>query len=127
MSDSQLIHLVLSFNVSALKEIPRLTSGNLVLWKQGLKVHLKMIGLFIFVEYCQTRPLTFPDCDYFDMRQAAVLTAIQSTIDEANCSPIDAMDNPKQAYDMLVLQHGSNDGFTAANSLTKLFSTKYNP
>lgn len=58
------------------------------------------------------------------MRQAAVLHAIQSTVDKANQSTIDTMDEPKQAYNTLVLQHGSDDGFTAANTLSELFSTR---
>lgn len=118
---------VSSFNVSALKEIPKLLSGNLVSWKQGLKIHLKMNGLFGFIEREQHRPTSVPECDAFDMRQAAVLHAIRSTIDDVNRASIDSMDNPKIAYDALVVQHGSDDGFTAANTLTELFSTTYNP
>lgn len=125
MTDSQPINSVSSFNVSALKEIPKLTSGNIVSWKQGLKVHLKMNGLFGFVKISQSRPLTHPECDYFDMRQAAVLHAIRSTIDEANRSTIDTMDDPKVVYDALILQHGNDDGFTAANTLAELFNTRY--
>lgn len=37
------------------------------------------------------------------------------------------MDDPKQAYDALVMQHGADDGFTAASTLTELFSMTYNP
>lgn len=127
MTDSPASHSTTSFNVSALKEIPKLTNGNLVSWKQGLKIHLKMNGLFSFIDTLQTRPLSFPDCDYFDMRQAAVLHAIRSTIDNANRSTINLMDDPKQAYNALVIQHGSDDGFTAANTLTELFSIRYDP
>lgn len=83
-------HSTSSFNVSGLKEIPKLTSGNIVSWKQALKVHLKMNGLYLFVETSQNRPDESPDCDTFDMR------------------------------------HGSDDGFTAANTLTELFSSRYN-
>lgn len=50
MSESTHNISVSSFNVSALKEIPKLSSGNLVSWKQGLKIHLKMNGLYSFVE-----------------------------------------------------------------------------
>lgn len=127
MTDSSSNTSISSFNVSALKEIPKLSSGNLVSWKQGLKVHLKMAGLFNFIEHHQARPTSDPESTYFDMRQAAVLHAIRSTIDEANHATIDSLDDPKIAYDTLVTQHGSDDGFTAANTLTELFSTKYDP
>lgn len=116
-----------SFNVSALKEVPKLTSGNLVSWKEGLKVHLKMAGLYGFIEHHQSRPETIPESTYFDMRQAAVLHAIRSTVEESNQATIDSMDDPKSAYDALVMQHGDDDGFTAANTLSELFSTKYDP
>lgn len=127
MTESQVSYSTSSFNVSALKEISKLTSGNVVAWKQGLKVHLKMNGLFSFIDSVQTRPSSFPECDYFDMRQAAVLHAIRSTIDDANCSAIESLDDPKQAYDVLIAQHGSDDGFTAASTLTELFSITYDP
>lgn len=61
------------------------------------------------------------------MRQAAVLHAIQSIVDDTNRAMIDSMDDPKSAYDALIVQHGSDDGFTAANTLTELFSTTYDP
>lgn len=126
------IHLIMSqsvssFNVSGLKEIPKLPSGNIVLWKQGLKFHLKMNGLYSFIECSYDCPTSSPDCDAFDMRQAAVLHAIRSTVNEANRATIDSLDNPKVSYDTLVVQHGRNDGFTAANTLTELSSTRYNP
>lgn len=127
MTDSHSNHSVLSFNVSALKEITKLATGNLVAWKQGLKVHLKMNGLYSFISTPQVRPSSFPDCDYFDMRQAAVLHAIRTTIDDANRSTIESMDDPKQAYDTLIIHHGADDGFTAASTLTELFSMTYDP
>lgn len=83
-SSHQMSHSTSSFNVSGLKEIPKLSSGNLVSWKQGLKVHLKMNGLYGFIEKSIDRPLSTPDCDTFDMRQDAVLHAIRSTVDESN-------------------------------------------
>ena len=115
------------FNVSGLKEILKLSSGNLVLWKQGLKVHLKMDGLFSFIEHPQDRPMSAPDCDAFDMRQADVLHAIRSTVDNSNRATIDSLEDPKLAYNTLISQHGNDDGITGANTLTELFSAKYNP
>lgn len=114
---------VSSFNVLALKEIPKLSSGNQVSWKQGLKVHLKMAGLFAFMEDHQVRPTSSPNSIHFDMRQAAVLLAIGSTIDKANLTTIDSLDNPKLVYDTLISQHGNDNDSTAANTLTKLFSS----
>lgn len=127
VSDPMSTHSISSFNVTALKEIPKLSSGNLVSWKQGVKIHLKMNGLYGFIERDVDRPSSTPDCDVFDMKQAAVLHAIRSTVDEANRATIDAMDNPKTAYDTLVSQHGADDGFTTANTLTELFSATYDP
>lgn len=120
-------HSVSSFNVTALKEIPKLSSGNLVSWKQGLKIHLKMNGIYCFIKRDIDRPSTYPDHVIFDMKQAAVLHVIWSTVNDANCATIDSMANPKNAYDTLVTQHGANHGFTTANTLTELFSAKYNP
>lgn len=127
MTDSHANHSVSGFNISALKEITKLSNGNLVAWKQGPKVHLRMNGLYSFIISSQPRPLSFPDCDYFDMRQAAVLHAIKSTIDNANCLTIESMDDPKLAYNPLITQHGADNGFTAASTLTELFSITYNP
>lgn len=116
-----------SFNVSALKEIPKLSTGNIVSWKQGIKIHLKMAGLYHFIKHSQSRPDTAPECSHFDMRQAAVLHLIGATVDKSNKAIIDSLDDPKEAYDVLVSQHGNDDGFTTANTLTELFSTKYDP
>lgn len=58
------------------KEIPKLSAGSLVLCKQGLKIHLKMNGLYGFFKTAQSRPTSAPEFDAFDMRQAAVLHAI---------------------------------------------------
>lgn len=125
MSDAHSLPSVSSFNVSALKEIPKLTFRNIFSWKQGLKVHLKMNGMFSFVGHTKLRPSSFPECKYFNMRQAAVIHAIRSTIDDANCSTISTMDDPKAAYNTLILRHGNNDGLTAANALAELFSIRY--
>lgn len=86
-----------------------------------------MAGLYHFIEHTQTRPVTMPDSSHFDMRQAGVLHAIRATVDESNKAIIDSLDNPKEAYDTLVSQNGKDDGFTTANTLTELFSTKYDP
>lgn len=48
-------------------------------------------------------------------------------IDDANRSNIESIDNPKQAYNTLVMQHGADDAFTAASTLTELFSMTYYP
>lgn len=96
MSESSNNISISSFNVSALKEIPKLSTGNLVSWKQGLKIHLKINGLYSFVEREQIRPTSMPECDAFDMPQAAVLNAIQSTIDDAKRTSIDSMDIPRR-------------------------------
>lgn len=86
-----------------------------------------MNSLYGFVERDVERPSSAPDCDIYDMKQAAVLHAIRTTVDKANRATINSMDNPKTAYNTLVSQHGADNGLTTANTLTELSSATYDP
>lgn len=114
-----------SFSTAALASIPKLTIGNLYAWKTSLKMYLKMTGLYEFIETMPTRPDDTTERARFDMREAAALYAIHNTIDSSNQSSIASIDNPKLAFDTLTSQHGSDGGVITANTLSELFSSRY--
>lgn len=84
-----------------------------------------MNGLYKFIEQEIERPATSQERTRFNMRQAAALHAIHNSIDSANLSSIESLEEPKQAFKTLVSQHGSDNGIVTANTLTELFSLKY--
>lgn len=114
-----------SFSTPALTSIPKLTMGNMYAWKTSLKMYLKMTGLYKFVESNPERPDENSDQAQFDMREAAALYAIHNTIDSSNQSSIASIDDPKEAFKILISQHGSDGGVITANTLSELFSWKY--
>lgn len=111
-----------SFSTTALASITKLTVGNMYAWKTSLKMYLKMNGIYHFIELKPERPEDPVERSRFDMREAAVLYAIHNTIDSSNRASIASIEDPKDAFDILVAQHGSDGGVATANTLSELFS-----
>lgn len=116
-----------SINISTtvLASVTKLTVGKLYAWKTSLKMYLKMNGIFYFVETRPDRPEDPVERSRFDMREAAVLYAIHNTIDSSNRALIASIENPKDTFHTLVSQNGSDGGVIIANTLSELFSTRY--
>lgn len=115
----------ISFSTTALALIAKLTMGNMYAWKISLKMYLKMNGLYHFIESKPERPEDPVERSRFDMREAAVLYAIHNTVDSSNRASIASIENPKDAFDILIAQHGSDGGVAIANTLSELFSARY--
>lgn len=115
-----------SFSIAAPASIPKLSNGNMYAGKTSLKMYLKMNGIYEFIEADPDRPEDPMTRSRFDMRQAAALYAIHNTIHSSNKSSIASIKSPKQAFDTLIDQHGSEGGVVTANTLSELFSSRYN-
>lgn len=122
------IHLT-SHSSLLLSAIPKLNNTNKVDWKIGIKTYLWSRRLWKYVERdikLSDEDLKDPDkVEDLEAERAGVLEIIRATVQPTRLPLIRGIEDPKQAYELLLEQVSQDDGLEVATLIAKVANTRY--
>lgn len=109
--------------------IPKLNDSNKIDWKIGIKTYLRSRRLWKYVErdiVLSDEDLKNPDkVEDLETERAGVLEIIRATVQPTRLPLIRGIEDPKQAYDLLLEQVSQDDGLEVASLIAKVAKTRY--